>query len=160
MHFINYDRNKATEYAKRWAMERNSSYLNFDGMGGDCTNFASQCLYAGVGIMNYQKDIGWYYNTPNDRAAAWSSAEHFVRFLLSNKNEGPFAVALPVEKLEIGDFICLNNNKEFYHSTIVTGFSDGTPLVSAHTGDSYMRRIDTYSHAFAQGIHILGANAW
>lgn len=160
MHFVNYNRNNALAYAKEWAMARNNNYLNFDSIGGDCTNFASQCLYAGIGVMNYQKDIGWYYNSPTDRAAAWSSAKHFVRFLLGNKSEGPFAVAIPIEHLELGDFICLNNNTEFYHSTVVTGFDNGIALVSAHTGDSYMRRIDTYHYAFAQGIHILGANKY
>ena len=28
---------------------RNPAYLDFHGLGGDCTNFVSQCLYAGAG---------------------------------------------------------------------------------------------------------------
>ena len=56
MRFVNYDRQSAVDYAKLWAKARNSRYMNFDGMGGDCTNFASQCLFAGTGIMNYKKD--------------------------------------------------------------------------------------------------------
>ena len=44
-----YDREAAVAYAHRWAFGRNPAYSNFDGMGGDCTNFASQCLYAGTG---------------------------------------------------------------------------------------------------------------
>ena len=158
MHFISYDRSKALDYAKKWAHERNSIYMNFDGMGGDCTNFASQCLFAGVGIMNYEKDIGWYYNTPDDRAAAWSSAAYFRKFLLNNRKEGPFAVAVSLNQLEKGDFISLHNGTQYYHTLIVTGFSDGVPLVAAHTDDSYMRNLGTYHYSSADGIHILAAN--
>ena len=50
-----YDRNNAVEYAKRWALSRNPRYYDFHGIGGDCTNFASQCIYAGAGVMNYTR---------------------------------------------------------------------------------------------------------
>ena len=89
MIFVSYDRVAATEYAKRWAYDRNPAYYNFDGIGGDCTNFASQCLYAGVKVMNYTKDVGWYYISPNDRAAAWTEANYFRRFMLNNNRVGP-----------------------------------------------------------------------
>ncbi len=48
-----YHRNDALLYAKKWALDRNPRYLDFENMGGDCTNFASQCIYAGSGVMNY-----------------------------------------------------------------------------------------------------------
>lgn len=160
MHFISYNRNAALEYAQKWAKSRNDRYINFDGMGGDCTNFASQCLFAGVNVMNYKKDVGWYYNAPADRAAAWSGAKYFIQFMLNNKDEGPFAAAVSIDHLEMGDFISLNNAAEYYHTLIVTGFSNGIPLVSAHTDDAYMRRLDTYHYAYATGIHILGANKY
>ncbi len=158
MHFAEYNRNEAVEYAKTWAMERNSQYLNFDGIGGDCTNFASQCLFAGIGIMNYTKDIGWYYNSPTDRAAAWSDAGYFRKFMLSNISEGPLGNSAPINILEKGDFISLNNGIEYYHTLIVTGFENNEPLVCAHTDDSYMRKLSTYHYISAQGIHILGGN--
>lgn len=160
MYFVNYNRENAMEYGKKWARSRNNAYMNFDGMGGDCTNFASQCLYAGVKVMNYTKDTGWYYNSPNDRAAAWSGAEYFRKFLLTNNDIGPFAAALSVNQLDIGDFISLSNGEEYYHTLIVTGFSGSVPLVAAHTDDSYMRRLDSYHYNSAQGLHIIGANNW
>lgn len=158
MHFVEYNRNEAVEYAKTWAMARNSQYLNFDGIGGDCTNFASQCLLAGIGIMNYTKDIGWYYNSSTDRAAAWSDARYFRKFILSNTNEGPLGNSAPINSLEKGDFISLNNGIEYYHTLVVTGFENNQPLVCAHTDDSYMRKLSTYHYISAQGIHILGGN--
>ena len=54
-----YNREKAVEYAIKWAYKRNPKYYNFDSVGGDCTSFISQCIYAGSGIMNYKKHIGW-----------------------------------------------------------------------------------------------------
>lgn len=65
-----YNRNSAVEYARKWALGRNPKYANFDGMGGDCTNFASQCLYAGGCKMNNTPTFGWYYYSLNNRAPA------------------------------------------------------------------------------------------
>ena len=50
-----YDRAGAVKYAETWALKRNPGFPNFDGMGGDCTNFASQCVYAGCKVMNFTK---------------------------------------------------------------------------------------------------------
>ena len=40
------DAEKAVRYAGKWAYGRNPAYFDFDGLGGDCTNFISQCIYA------------------------------------------------------------------------------------------------------------------
>ena len=63
-----YNRERAVAYAHRWAFSRNPAYYNFDAIGGDCTNFVSQCLFAGSGRMHYRKVYGCYYNDLNDRA--------------------------------------------------------------------------------------------
>ena len=76
-----YNRKKAVEYAIKWAYKRNPKYYNFDSVGGDCTSFISQCIYAGSGIMNYKKHIGWYYNSSSDRTASWSGVEFLYNFL-------------------------------------------------------------------------------
>ena len=49
-----YTRLAAVNYAVRWALSRNPAFENFSGQGhgGDCTNFISQCLYAGGWTMN------------------------------------------------------------------------------------------------------------
>ena len=91
MRFVDYNREKACDYAREWAHGRNPQYYNFDGIGGDCTNFASQCLFAGCGVMNYTRDTGWYYVSPDDRAAAWTEANYFRNFMLNNESIGPFA---------------------------------------------------------------------
>ena len=55
MKILNYDRKQAIKYAKAWAYFRNPNYYNFDNIGGDCTNYISQCIYAGCRVMNYEK---------------------------------------------------------------------------------------------------------
>ena len=76
-----YDRGRAIEYARTWALDRNPLFLNFTGRGGDCTNFISQCLLAGSCTMDYTPNFGWYYITPDDRAPAWTSVEYFYDFI-------------------------------------------------------------------------------
>lgn len=48
-----YDRAAAVAYARKWAVGRNPKFYDFNDIGGDCTNFASQCIYAGCGVMNF-----------------------------------------------------------------------------------------------------------
>ena len=56
---MHYDRSAAVAYARKWAFGRNPEYYDFGGIGGDCTNFVSQCLYAGAGVMNFTPELGW-----------------------------------------------------------------------------------------------------
>ena len=48
---LQYDRAAAVTYAHTWAYRRNPDYFDFSGIGGDCTNFASQCIYAGAHLQ-------------------------------------------------------------------------------------------------------------
>ena len=170
MRMIEYDRNAAVAYARRWAFSRNPAYYNFDRLGGDCTNFASQCLFSGVGVMNYTPDIGWYYRSLDDRAAAWTGVEFFYRFLIGNRGgerldgqligdgAGPFAEEVGIDELKIGDFVQFGKGTgDFYHTPIVVGFSGGMPLVAAHTNDAFGRRLDSYRFERLRCLHILGA---
>ena len=52
MLFRPYDRLEAVSYAHRWAYGRNPAFYDYEEIGGDCTNYASQCIYAGTGVMN------------------------------------------------------------------------------------------------------------
>ena len=69
---LGYDRQRAVAYARRWAYSRNPLFYNFTGIGGDCTNFISQCLLAGCCVMNCTPTFGWYYRNASDRAPAHS----------------------------------------------------------------------------------------
>ena len=63
MNYKEYNRENAVKYAEKWAYSRNPRYYNFDSIGGDCTSFVSQCVFAGSNTMNYTKNTGWYYNS-------------------------------------------------------------------------------------------------
>ncbi len=149
-------------YAREWAFRRNPRYYNFDKLGGDCTNFASQCLFAGARIMNFTPDIGWYYRSINDRAAAWTGVEYFYNFLVGNvagvgSGNGPFAKEVELADLKIGDFIQFGRaTGDFYHTPIVVGFYRGEPLLAAHSNDAFNRPLSSYRYEKIRCLHILG----
>lgn len=173
MRIIEYDRNAVVAYARKWAFSRNPAYYDFSSIGGDCTNFASQCLFAGCKTMNYTPVSGWFYRSANDRSAAWTGVEYFYRFLTNNRGDGsetppflgavgsgagPFAEEVPPEKLEIGDFVQLGRaTGDFYHTPVVVGFSRGVPLVAAHTYDAFGKPLTAYRYERIRCLHILGA---
>jgi hypothetical protein len=153
-----YNREHAVEYAKRWAYERNPLFENYTGFGGDCTNFVSQCIFAGCCVMNFTETFGWYYISPTDRAPAWTGVQYLYNFLVNNTGEGPFAEEVDPEEIQLGDIIMLGNRDGvWYHSVIVTGFAPGSFLVAAHTNDEYNRRLDTYNYYMLRYLHIVGA---
>ena len=158
---IPYDGSKAVRYASDWAVKRNPRYINFDSMGGDCTNFASQCVFAGCGQMNFTPVLGWYYGSPNDRTASWSGVKFLYNFLISNRSSGPFAVETGLSGLAPGDLVQLGNaNETFYHTSVVVSVSQTGVRVAAHTFDAYMRPLESYSFARIRCLHIAGARRW
>ena len=84
-----YNREAVYEYAKKWAYGRNPKYYNFDSVGGDCTNFVSQCIYAGCKQMNYNRNNGWYYINGNNKSPSWTGVEFLYNFLTTNNYQGP-----------------------------------------------------------------------
>ena len=89
MRTVPYQRQKAVEYARKWALARNPAYYDFSDLGGDCTNFASQAVYAGSGVMNFTPAFGWFYRTANDRTPSWTGVEFFLQFLFRKPQRGP-----------------------------------------------------------------------
>ena len=154
-----YNRKRAIEYAAKWAYKRNPKYYNFDSVGGDCTSYISQCIYAGSGTMNYKKHIGWYYNSSIDRTASWSGVEYLYNFLTSNKGIGPRAKVANIEELEIGDIIQLKFFKErFSHSLIIVDKKKNNLediYVATHTEDAYYRKVSTYNFLDIRFLHII-----
>lgn len=155
-----YDRNAAVEYARRWALHRNRAYYDFEKIGGDCTNFASQCIYAGARVMNFTPTTGWYYRSLSDRAAAWSSVEYLYKFLTTNRSAGPFAHSVSQWEVEIGDIVQLGTlDGDFYHSPIITA-AYPTILVAAHSFDALDRPLSTYDYEAVRFLHIDGVRMW
>ena len=159
-----YNRARAVEYARRWALSRNPLFTNFAGRGGDCTNFVSQCVYAGSCRMNFTPDFGWYYIDQNDRAPAWSSVEFFYDFLTGrpdfigmNGGIGPYGLEVDSTGAIEGDVVQLaDETGDFYHTLIISGFSEGQTLVCAHTNDALDKPLSTYAFSSLRYIHIEG----
>ena len=159
-----YNRARAVEYARRWALSRNPLFINFAGRGGDCTNFVSQSIYAGSCQMNFTPDFGWYYIDQNNRAPAWSSVEYFFDFITGapsfasqNGNIGPYGILTDAAGVFEGDVVQLaDETGDFYHTLMITGFSEGQTLVSAHTNDALDRPLSEYNYASLRYIHIEG----
>lgn len=160
---IPYNRERAVEYARKWALSRNPLFIDFTGRGGDCTSFVSQCVFAGTGIMNYTQTYGWYYISPTDRAPAWSGVDELFNFLTgkpefreANGGIGPQGIDVRDGRIiEIGDVIQLANAEgQFYHTLIISGFTDNDILICAHSDDALDRPISTYNFASLRVIHI------
>ncbi len=144
------------KYARRWALSRNPAYYDFDSLGGDCTNFVSQCICAGGAVMNYTRDLGWYYISPRDRAAAWSGVEYFYRFMTGNKGEGPFGEQVSISQAQPCDVVQLGSAQGYYHSLFVINTQNGV-RVAAHSNDVYGKPLYDYDFDRARCIRILGA---
>lgn len=143
---MRYNREKAVEYAEKWALSRNPMYYNYDLIGGDCTNFVSQCLYAGLPQMNYEQ-YGWYYIDANIKSPSWTGVGYLFEFLIYNKSQGPRGREISKADLDIGDIIQLSFAENVYgHSLIVTNINNGKIFICAHSVDSKNRDIDTYSY--------------
>lgn len=151
-----YNREAAVAYAREWAFRRNPAFYDFNYIGGDCTNFASQCIYAGAGIMNYTPIYGWYYRSLSDRSASWSGVEYLYNFLTTNDSVGPFASVVSESEILPGDIIQLGRaDGDFYHTLVVTEIYPEI-LVAAHTNDALDRPLSSYNYDVARFLHIEG----
>jgi hypothetical protein len=159
-----YNREQAVQYADKYCgaawgsgndFKYNKKYTDYNGIGGDCTNFASQVLgdkEAG-GLM---QDGGWHFSySKNGNGAgsrAWVNADGFKDYLLySGKgtvikrgNFKELTTPTPeypngmVSRLDVGDLVCYAKKEDIDHFAVVTGFDrHGYPLVNSHTTDRY-----------------------
>ena len=94
MTLTEYDRSAVVSYAQKWAKGRNPAYYDFEKLGGDCTNFASQCILAGSGVMNFKYPLGWFYRSPFERAPSWTSVQFLQNFLLRQENLRHFHIRI------------------------------------------------------------------
>ena len=159
-----YQRMRAVGYARTWALSRNPLFVDFTGIGGNCTNFVSQCLLAGSCVMNYTADFGWYYVSVDDRAPAWSSVEYFyefvtgaARFASENGGTGPYGRVVERELAMIGDVIQYANRAgDWYHTVIISEIREGEIYVCAQSDDALDRPLSSYNFADLRFLHIDG----
>lgn len=161
MYKINkYNRKKSVEYALKFSLVKNPEFFDYTYQGGNCTNYISQCVYAGAPKMNISQN-GWYYFSPSNTSISWANVEPFYNFITTNKEVGPFASNSPLEMCEVGDIIQLKftNKSVFSHALIVTkitNFTLGGIYVCANTRDKKDVPLNYYQFKEYRLIHILG----
>ena len=163
MHFLqDYDRKAAVLYAHQWAYGRNPAYYDYEKLGGDCTNFASQCVYTGIGIMNFTPTFGWYYIDANQKAPAWTGVVYFWNFMTRKApSVGPVGEDANLEDLLPGDIVQLSFKGDiFQHSPVVISVGAvptlENTLVAAHSYDADNRPLSTYEFRDIRYLHITG----
>lgn len=153
-----YDRDAAVAYARQWAYRRNPDYLDFEALGGDCTNYASQVLHAGGLPMDFTPVYGWHYTDAYRRTASWTGVEYLYRYLLGLDTGRPCATLTALEAVRPGDIVQLAfSERRFQHSPVVVAVESGEPkgiFVAAHTSDAYHRPLSTYTYSAVRPIHI------
>ncbi|MFZ5968570.1 MAG: amidase domain-containing protein [Bacillota bacterium] len=117
----------------------NKKYKNYNPLGGDCANFASQILYEGG---KFRKTGGWNYDKGGSRA--WVNAQGFKDYMLNSGRASLIArgtyekVYKAAYKFKPGDFVAYEKKGKIVHISVVTGVdSKGYPLVNCHNTDRY-----------------------
>lgn len=152
---IRYRRDLVGAYADRWWNEANPAYENFE---VNCTNYVSQCVFAGNAPMNYtgRRDTGWWYRGYSggreNWSYSWAVANALKNYLSASHKSGFRATVVDsADQLALGDVIIYDwsGDNRYQHSTVVTAFdSAGMPLVNANTVPSRHRYWD-YQDSYA-----------
>ncbi|MDT8716783.1 amidase domain-containing protein [Clostridium sp. 19966] len=145
------DRRKAAvEYATKYCglagfeengFKYNKKYRDYNPMGGDCANFASQILFEGG---KFKKNSAWNYDG-RGATAAWLNADSFKRYMVYSGRASVIAygnydkVFKAAYKLLPGDFVAYEKKGDITHISVVAGAdSNGYSLVTCHNTDRYM----------------------
>lgn len=141
--FHSYNRTAAKNYAYKYVKNPNPAYMNFEGMGGNCTNFTSQCLKAG-GIVQVRAEVIRYYVSSSNRAPAWTGADQFRKYYRNNKGsnsvKGLSAKKCSFKDSRLGDLV--------QNVTKTNGVAKHTMFISSPicendvTSDVWNRKID------------------
>ena len=157
-----YNQKQAVTYAYEYAFKRNPAFSDFTQIGGNCTNFVSQCLHAGEAPMNFSYPFGWYYKSLNNRSPSFTGVEYLYSFLTRlDYTKGPFAKAVAVEDAELGDIIQLSfDGESFGHSLLVTKLNPknpSNPYLTTNTFDALDKPLKEYVYVDVRALHVMGA---
>lgn len=123
-----YNRAEAVDYARKWATGRNPDYMDYEDLGGDCTNFISQCLHHGGIPFDHNGDAmskHWYWYSEHDRTPSWTGVHALRTYLLGNNDlgtchPGVYATVCHWQDLEPGDLVQKEIDGNLTHTMIVT----------------------------------------
>lgn len=153
---MSYDIQKAIDYSYKWAKKRNPKYYNFEAVGGNCTNFISQCLIAGGCTMNTKKETGWYYHSKNNRSPSWTSASYFYQFITTNKGKGPYGHVINMSEVKVGDILQFSFNWGSYTHTVLVVKTEPEILVNQNSNDYIERPLSDVGYKLIRALRIDG----
>lgn len=131
------NRSSIVSYATKYAYNYNPAYISYAAQRADCTNFASQAMYAGGWKKNYE----WMGNdvaTTN----AWAVADDFYwyglgRSLTTYANMIPVSGS-PYQTMRTGDlmFFTYSGSRKIKHAMIITKIINGEAYLTYHSNDN------------------------
>lgn len=164
-----YSPTSATNYALYYAEADTNSRIFFTARNNygevDCTNFASQCIWAGyVGFnqnnlakakSNRDNKIGMVYSDwhagTGGSTTSWQNVNELWNYLTKTKEAGPNAIgynngkpytSMAVSDIQVGNLLQVRSGygTDYHHSVFVTGKPDGANqysqiLISSHTNN-------------------------
>ena len=172
-----YNTEEAVKYAHEWVGERNytGAYLAYDDFGGNCQNFASQCLYAGGLDMDvkgysasqwkfYSKTLN-EYQSASGRSYSWTGVVPFFDYCEANTGKGLVThTDWGTAYTEVGDIIQVGAMHQWRHSLFVTdviyddnGYAQQI-IVASNTADRINYPLSAYIYTAPRLIHIVGQN--
>ncbi|MFD3697050.1 amidase domain-containing protein [Streptomyces sp. NPDC058646] len=138
-----YDYSAMAKYAEKHWKNYNPAYRQFNGAGGDCTNFISQALKAGgwKAVPGSSSDYrNWWYDGTR-QSDSWVGANEWAWFTLSNQRAANLA---NVYQADIGDVVQLDFNRDGSkdHTMMVTYRSSaGMPYLTYHSTNTYRKSL-------------------
>ncbi|MCY6959389.1 amidase domain-containing protein [Clostridium brassicae] len=146
---LNERRNSALSYADKYCgiaadeengFKYNRKYGDYNPLGGDCANFASQILHEGG---KFKKTSSWNFDSKGG-SRAWLNANAFKDYMIGSGRASLIAygnydkVYKASYKLLPGDFVAYEKKGKVVHVSVVTGAdSKGYSLVNCHNTDRY-----------------------
>ena len=160
-----YNRQKAVDYAREWYDDRNNEFYSYSDLSGDCTNFTSQCLYAGGIPMDsdwhsirteknifkriFQKPWNWFKNNGYyewDISRAWQTVSAQYEYIKENYCGGKEIIITSPDEIEAaiannliqaGDLLYFKAGTALHHSVIITQVTNNMIYYAGHTNSCF-----------------------
>ncbi len=124
-----YDREAAVAYARQYIGVRNAAWADYSDGGGNCQNFASQCIFAGGIPMDTSGDQKWkwYSDGVNGTSSAWGcslswiNVDYFFAYARDNRGYGMSAeIAADFWSGQPGDAIVMGTPQDWDHTVLIS----------------------------------------
>ena len=167
-----YDRQAAAAYATQYCLTRNSSYTNYDELGGNNQNFVSQVLRAG-GIPNDTTgNWKWKYYGDNvdetekasGRTPSWVGSYYFYNYASSNYDYGlACTVGANFFAAEGGDVMMTGLEKEVFNTSyaVLGTYEEDDAVVEVLLGSNSVDRENwPMTASFAPYVTMIKVQGW